>query len=295
VRLALIGWPLGHSVSPALQQAALAHHGLPGSYERLETAPEHLGEAVARLRDGRLDGANVTVPHKQAVLTWVDALAPSAARAGAANTLVVERSLGGGRRIIAHNTDIEGFTRAWDEHFGAGSLGGRRVLVIGAGGAARAAGLAALQGQADSLLIVNRDLARAQTLQAHLAQAAAALQATQPQLAAAPLGDFAQALGGYDAIVQSTSCGMAKHQLQPPVAWPEHLTPEQLACLQVMDLVYNPPRSAFVEAFPGPPEAAVGGLSMLVHQGAAAFELWTQREAPLTVIRRAAQDALGLA
>src|SRR3990172_2794217 len=147
-RVGLIGQGLKHSLSAAMQQAALDHHGLDARYELWDTQPEEVEQRVASLRRPDYLGANVTVPHKQAVIPYLDELDAVATKAGAVNTIVRE-----GTRLTGHNTDVVGFARAHSE---AGFEVGRvRVAVLGAGGAARAVTLALIEGGAELVSIAD--------------------------------------------------------------------------------------------------------------------------------------------
>ncbi|MCH7706631.1 MAG: shikimate dehydrogenase, partial [Chloroflexi bacterium] len=174
----IIGYPLGHSVSPAFQQAALDHHHMDARYEAWETPPEELEGRLHSLRGSDMLGANVTVPHKEAVIPYLDRLTPEARRTGAVNT-IVHRDDG----LEGHNTDIPGFLRALRED-GKFEPSGRRVLLLGAGGAARAVAYALVGQGIAGVSISNRTLDRSQSLVSDLGTtiaAALALDATAPR------------------------------------------------------------------------------------------------------------------
>src|SRR5215467_3699506 len=132
LRVGLIGFPLGHSISPAFQQAAFDARGIDARYERWEVPAERLGEVVARLRRPDALGANVTIPHKQAIRAYLDEIDAEARAVGAVNTIVKA-----GDRLVGRNTDLRGFARAVRDD-GLATLSGETVVVLGAGGAARA-------------------------------------------------------------------------------------------------------------------------------------------------------------
>jgi shikimate dehydrogenase len=271
----LIGHPVGHSRSPALQQAAFDALGIPARYVLWETPAAGLPARVAALRGPGMLGANVTIPHKSAVLPLLDALAPDAERLGAVNTIVRETTASGGVRLVGHNTDVPGLRIALAE-LGA-NLAAGRMLVLGAGGAARAAvALSASTGAEPQVAARNPAAARAL-----LADPARAL-----DLADAPA--LAAALRKTTVLVNATPVGMNAPDASP-------LSAEQLAQLPsgaiVFDMVYAPAETALVRSARALGHVASGGLPMLLHQGAAALRLWTGREPPLDAMRA----ALGLA
>jgi shikimate dehydrogenase len=269
LRLGLIGHPVGHSRSPALQQAALDAIGIAAVYELWDTPLDRLAERVAALRRPEMLGANVTIPHKLAVMPRLDEIAPEARATGAVNT-VVRREAGGDVRLAGYNTDVDGLARALDE-VGAPS-GALRVLVLGAGGAARAA-LAAAHRYAAAVRVAARDAAKAR----------AALPGVEVLDLCASDG-LAAALSATDLLINATPAGMAASDQMP-------LAPDLLAALPggafVFDMVYAPAETALVRAARGRGLRASGGLPMLLYQGAAAFTLWTGHEAPIAVMRAA--------
>jgi shikimate dehydrogenase len=272
------GWPVEHSLSPAMHNAAFRALGLDWRYLAFPVPPERLGEAVAGLRALGLKGANFTVPHKEALLRWVDELTPAARAIGAANTL----SVAADGRLSAHNTDAAGFLRALGE---AGfDPAGCRAVVLGAGGAARAV-VYALAGAGAQLTLLNRTPERA----VQLAREFAGVNA-RATLVGAALEEEAlrQAARVANLVVNTTTLGMWPRVETTP--WPDALPFPRQALLY--DLVYTPrPTQLMTQARAGG-ATAVDGLGMLVHQGAEAFTLWTGTEAPMAVMRAAAETAL---
>ncbi|MFN2321340.1 MAG: shikimate dehydrogenase [Trueperaceae bacterium] len=270
-RLALFAHPAGHSVSPAMQQAALDASGLCARYEAIDVAPDALAAAVAALRSAPWWGANVSVPHKETVVPLLDDLRPTARRLGAVNTITRE-----GDRLVGDNTDLAGFARALDAlgTFGPGST----AVVLGAGGAARAA-VAALRDRGTTVVVSNRSVARAEALVAELGAGGATVVAP---------GDLAAAVQAADLLVQTTTVGMAGGPPGSPL--PAGLLPRAGA---VVDLVYRPARTPLLRAAAAAGLSVQNGLPMLVWQGAAAFEAWTGRSAPVDAMGRAAEAALG--
>ena len=266
-RLGIIGSPVAHSLSPAIQGAALRAAGLDATYERWETPLAALPARVAALREPDCLGANVTIPHKQAVLPLLDEVAPLAAAIGAVNTIVND-----GGRLTGHNTDGGGFTAALEE---AGfAPRGKRFLLAGAGGAARGIAFALREAGAASIAIANRTPERAEAL-------AAAVGAEAVPFGAPP--------AGCDCAVNCTSAGM--HGGGAEDALPFDPAASDAGTL-VVDIVYAPEETPLLRAARAAGLPVLGGLPMLIHQGALAFALWTGRPAPLDAMREAARAAL---
>jgi shikimate dehydrogenase len=263
---AVIGQPVRHSRSPAIHNAAFAAAGLDWTYMAFEVAVGDAAEALDAMRVLRLGGLSVTMPHKAAVAAAVDEVSDSVAVLGAANCVV---PLADGR-LRAENTDVNGFLAALKEDAGI-SPAGRRVVIIGAGGAARAVIHAAQIAGADEIVVVNRTADRARVA-ARLAPSAR-------------VGSFTD-IEAADIVVNATSVGMAS-DLDEPTSMPcpvELIEPGQVA----VDLVYSPQVTEWIGRLRARGVEGYNGLSMLVHQAAAAFELWTSVPAPLEVMRRAA-------
>jgi shikimate dehydrogenase len=269
----LIGWPVEHSASPAMHNAAFARLGLDWRYVLLPAKPGNLQAAVDTLRQEPFRGANVTVPHKQAIMAYLDRVTGSARGIGAVNTITADEG-----RLTGHNTDGDGFLAALRE---AGfAPAGCHALVLGAGGAARSV-VYALASRGCGVTIHNRSSARARRLADDMQYLGLPGSITwvnsQAGLAALDLGAFAL-------LVNATSVGMWPRTDASP--WPEGLVlPSHWT---VFDLVYNPAETRLLAQARLSGATPIGGLSMLVHQGALAFALWTGRDAPLEVMRAAA-------
>lgn len=276
----IFGYPISHSISPPMHQAAFDHAGIAAVYEAWETAPEALDAAVAALRADDTLGANVTVPHKQAVMASLDEVDDLARRIGAVNTIVHDSG-----RLRGTNTDARGFIDSLREYGGIEPSGADAVLV-GAGGAARAAAHALAESGVGSLAIGNRTFERAEALAAEIS--ALGINARAVSLADAA---FAGACGAADLIVNSTSVGMLHGPAEGASPVPDGAI--RAGCV-VYDMVYNPPDTPLLRAAADAGAVAVGGLPMLVYQGAAAWEMWTGRDAPMGVMMAAARRALGL-
>ena len=271
-RVGLIGYPVGHSRSPAMQQAAFDALGIAARYELWETPPEALAGRIASLRAPAVLGANVTIPYKTAVVPLLDDLAPSAERAGnAVNTIVRDTS----GRLIGHNTDVTGVLRTLDAHE-AGDAG-QSLLALGAGGAARAVWAAAReQGMALRVAARHPDTARAALIAAGLAS-----------VEVVPLDDrtgLAGALAASSVVINATSVGMGDVLASP---LPDDLLAAVPAGALVFDMVYAPPETALLRAARARGLRAATGLEMLLEQGEAAFQLWTGEHPPIAAMRAA--------
>ncbi len=271
----VIGDPVAHSRSPAMHNAAFAHLGIAARYERWHTPAAELPARVAALRGAEYLGANVTLPHKIAVIELLDRLSPLAEQIGAVNTIVREES----GALAGYNTDapaVVGTLR------GAGfEPSGASVVILGASGAARAAVFALAEAGAAQITLVNRTLERAEQLAADVLAATDnealrlhALQLDDP--------DLAEALAEAGLLVNATSLGWHGDETPLPA---DLIQPGAL----VFDMVYRQTRLLRDAAARG--ARTLDGLDMLVRQAGLAFELWTGREAPLDVMR----DALGSA
>lgn len=268
-RVFLLAHPAGHSLSPSMHAAAFAAAGIDASYEAWDVAPEALGGAFARLREPDVLGANVTIPHKEAALALVDRATEAAAAIGAVNTVVPK-----GGALEGDNTDAEGFLAALAE------LGvdphGAGVVVLGAGGAARAV-VYALARRGARVRLVNRTPERADRLARAMGRFG--------DVATLPDEQRDSAVRGCDLLVNTTSVGMhgAAEGLSP---LPDGVLPRAGA---VLDLVYRPAETVLLADARRAGLAVQNGLPMLVHQGAASFERWTGVRPAVEAMRRAAQ------
>jgi len=282
VPYAVVGSPISHSLSPVMQQAAFDHAGLEARYYRIEAADEGLEKAVTRMRQVPFGGWNCTIPNKVRMYELCDRRAESAEQFQAVNTVVNE-----GGVLTGHNTDGVGWSRALREAFGRGPEE-LRILLLGAGGAGRAVATQAILERCPELIVANRDAGRAQELLVRLnAQfSTGPLARTERNLRVIPWDEkeLEAALGKIDLVVNATSAGLDP---KAPAILPARILP---ASLLVLDTIYG----AGCEKLRREVETAGArwsdGLGMLLHQGAAAFTLWTGREAPLEIMRRALQN-----
>ncbi len=271
--LYLLGHPVAHSLSPAMQNAALRALGLDYEYRLLPVPPEGLVEKVAELRDGDVAGFNVTIPHKVVIIPLLDELDETASTVGAVNTVVNRDG-----RLKGYNTDCLASTRALRGAYG--DLAGCRVVVLGAGGAARAVA-SGLASHAEWIKIIARDEEKAKAL-------AKQIRGTDAEIRGGGLGEAPGMIRSADILVNTTPVGMSPNRGESP-ADASVLHPGLL----VFDLVYNPERTRLLADAEAAGARALGGLAMLVYQGAEAFRLWTGREAPEALMMRAAREALG--
>ena len=276
--LGIIGYPIGHSISPLFQQAALDRLSVPYQYRAYEVHPDLVGEFVGSLRYGNVLGINVTVPHKEAVIPFLDDIDDWAAEAGAVNTIVNRDG-----RLTGYNTDGYGFLRALRESGGLDPAG-RRALILGAGGSARGVAQALISAGVGRLDIANRTLARAESL----AQLAADRSVPAHALPLEP-DRLSPAAASAELIVNCTSLGMRHGPDETASPLEAHEIP---ADALVYDLVYNPMLTPLLQAAERAGAPTLGGISMLVYQGAASFELWLERPAPVAVMMDAAMAAM---
>jgi shikimate dehydrogenase len=279
----VMGWPIEHTLSPTMHNAAFEAAGLNWRYVPLAVPPECVGDAVQGLRAMGFAGCNVTVPHKQAVMQHLDRITEEARAIGAVNTIVIgERQYSTG-----HNTDALGFLKALAE--GGFRPAGKRAVVLGAGGAARAL-VYALASRGASVAVLNRTLSHAESLVAGLSSFLSQLSAQPvPRLRALPLTLRAlqEEILSADLLVNATSLGMWPNIGHSP--WPEELgIPSRIT---VFDAVYNPAETKLLRQARVAGAHTIGGLTMLVHQGAKAWELWTQQEPPVAAMAAAASEA----
>ena len=265
-RLGVLGWPVGHSRSPAMHNAAFAALGMSGwHYQRLPVPPSLFAETVGALGGSGFVGANVTIPHKQAAFALADRASEAVRAIGAANTLTFAPD----GTVAAENTDAPGLIAALGE-----PMRGRRALVLGAGGSARAAVWALREQGAAEVMVWNRTPARAQALAADLGVSAV----SSPEPA--------------DLLVNCTSVGLEveRSASEDGALNQLGLTFEKLGEYPyVADLVYRPGSTPLLAAAAAHGARTLDGIEILVAQGALSFELWTGRRAPVDVMGDAAR------
>ena len=273
--LGIIGNPVRRSLSPCMQEAALRRLGLDARYLPFEISPGEVRAVLRALAPLGFWGLNVTIPYKERVLRLLDEVRPAAAEIGAVNTIVVR-----GGRLVGYNTDADGFRMALGRE-GRMDPRGKRVLIVGAGGAARAVAYACLRSGCGPLLIANRTPARGRSL-------SRALLGRFPRASvtvAGPDANLARIAAESVLIVNTTPLGGRPTDPLPVPA--QGLRRGQV----VMDIVYRPRVTPLLAAAAGAGARCVDGLAMLLYQGALAFRLWTGLEAPLVAMREALESA----
>jgi shikimate dehydrogenase len=280
-RLAVIGHPVAHSRSPGMHNAALQAAGIDAQYIRIDLAEEELREGIELLGTLGFCGANVTIPHKGAVLPLMDEVDPLAARIGSVNTIVFEPGTG---RRLGFNSDAPGLRAAIREVF-AVDLHDLRILLLGAGGGAgRAAAIQCAADRCERLVLVNRTFDKAAALATELRSDFGPERFAAPwaRLEAIPWesGALSKALDHVDLIVNCTNVGMKP--TDPGLLSPVQLQPHHL----VYDMIYAPPRTRLLEDAEAAGARAANGLSMLICQGAVSFEYWFNRQPDLAAMKR---------
>lgn len=275
----LIGNPVEHSLSPPMHEAAYEARSLDARYVTLESDPERIAAAVEGADALGVAGLNVTVPFKQDVLPYVDPT-PTAEAVGAVNTITFDEAGGNGEsgdgdeRPEGHNTDVEGVVRAFEHHDVA--ISGNSAVVVGAGGAGRAATYALADAGAD-VFVANRTVERAEALADDFAGLG---------VEAGGLDALDQRLPEADLLVNATSVGMEEPDISPVPAKLLH------GDLAVLDAVYSPLRTKLLRDAGKAGAETVDGAWMLLFQGVAAFERWTGVDAPVAAMNEALRDRL---
>lgn len=269
-----LGYPVAQSLSPAVQTAAFHARGLDWVYLAWGVRPEHLPVTVGALRASEIyAGGNVTAPHKETIIPLLDRLTPAAQRIGAVNVILRE-----GESLVGDTTDGAGYIAALREE--GYDPAGKFVLVLGAGGAAKAVALALADAGVGEIRFLNRTVPRAEAVARMLADAG------YPRVQVGPLTEAKQALAGVDLVVNATSAG-----LQPEAALLFDyalLRPPAL----VSDLVFFPRETPFLRQAREQGCRTMNGLGMLLHQAVLSFERWTGMEAPVPLMRSALVQAL---
>jgi shikimate dehydrogenase len=272
-RVVLIGHPVAHSLSGAMQQAAFDELGVDATYELWDKPPIELADAVAELRTDEFLGANVTIPHKERVVPMVDRLTEEATATGAVNTITRE-----GKRLVGHNTDVAGFKVALDKLVGRQKMP-KQAVVLGAGGGARAILYGLIREGFQRIIVFNRHLHRAEAMVKHFSRTAAHM-----ELRAMPWHEsiIESEIAKTKVLINATSIGLTS-DISPLPA--EVLSDELL----VLDLIYAKTRLLRDAHAAG--ATTLDGELMLLHQGAAAFTLWTGQPAPLELMQSKLAEA----
>ena len=273
--LAVIGAPIAHSLSPIIQNAALHAAGLDYVYTALPVRADALSSAVRGLRDAGIAGFNVTIPFKTEIIPLLDALSEDARRIQAVNTVVIEDG-----RMVGHNTDVVGFLAGFAERGIA--LTGKNAVLIGAGGAARAALWGLLRSGVSSVAIGVRSVEKGAALAADFA--------ADGDVRAVSFDDAAwiAACSDADIVVQTTPLGMTPHTEEMPPVDAAVINPSAV----VYDLIYTPAETRFLREARARGCETINGETMLVAQGAEAFSLWTGIRPDMELMKRVLREEL---
>lgn len=278
-QVGLVGYPVAHSLSPRMQQAAFDALGVEACYTLWETHPDRLAERIASLRSPDVLGANITIPHKEDVVPLVDECDLAAARIGSINTIVNRDG-----RLIGYNTDAPGFIRALME-FNAYPFdcAGKKVVILGTGGAARAAAVALLGKRVAEMILFGRTEVHLLNILGHLRTVSANMHGTT-HIEGVLFGNPKASgfLSSADLVVNATPIGLKVDDTT--LLLDVYVLP---ATALVMDMIFNPPMTPLLRAAQSHGCHVLNGLSMLLYQGALAFEIWTGHPAPIEVMRKA--------
>lgn len=269
----VFGDPIRHSRSPVMLNRAFREKGINAAYAAFHVQPQELGAAVAGLRALGFRGANITIPHKVEVMRYLDAIDEGARIAGAVNTIVNDDG-----KLTGYNTDGIGYVRSLKEETGI-ALRGAKVLMLGAGGAARGVAYALAQEGVERIYIANRTVERAEELALAIGAYTTAI-----GLKTADAGDV---MSEVTLVVNTTSVGMSPNIEETPL--PAELLHDRLL---VSDLIYNPRVTRLMHEAEQAGARTHGGIGMFIHQGACAFELWTGQSAPVDAMREVVQQSL---
>jgi shikimate dehydrogenase len=255
----LFGYPVSHTISPQMHNAGFRHLGLDVIYLPFSVHPKNLGDAIKSLSALGFIGINVTIPHKQTVMKYLDVITPSAKMIGAVNTILVK-----GKKLIGYNTDGIGFVRSLKGY----GLRGKTMFLLGAGGAGRAVAIQSTLSGLKRIFIADKLIARAKDL----ARKCRGIVASNVK----------EALEESDIIVNATPVGLHPDD---PISIPAEWIPKGRL---VYDLIYNPKKTKLLKEVKGC--RTVNGLGMLLYQGASSFEIWTGKRAPVNVMRKMVKD-----
>ncbi len=279
IKFAILGNPIAHSLSPAMHNAAFKHLKLPYTYSKIKIASAQLKAFFKKLKHSNFQGLNITVPHKEAILPFIDSLSPPAKLIGAVNTLLIQDG-----QIQGYNTDGQGYVESlkkekrWNPR-------NKKIVILGAGGAARAILVALCLAGAKKISIANRNALKAARFAQEFQK-----KFKKTKINSLPLQkeNLRKVFEETELLLNTTSGGMHGNKL-PPL--PLETLPKN--CL-VSDIVYRPPLTPLLKKAKRLKLKTHAGLGMLLYQGALSFELWTGKKAPLKIMRRALKKALFL-
>jgi shikimate dehydrogenase len=265
----IFGHPVEHTFSPGMHNAAFRKVGIDGCYVPFAVHPDRLADAVRAIVPLGLRGVNITVPHKENVIPFLDDLAEDARLIGAVNTIEVRKG-----RLIGHNTDGRGFLRSLSEQTRFRPRG-RTIVLVGSGGAARAVSFSLALAGAKRIYLHDLDIAKAKRLAQELRKR------TPVMSDALPADDIHRASKEADCLINATPLGLKRGDPLPIPG--SAIESWHLVC----DLVYNPPQTALLRIARANRAATLPGIGMLLYQGVIAFEIWTGKKAPVPVMRSA--------
>jgi shikimate dehydrogenase len=274
----VLGYPVAENPTGVMQEAAFAAAGLNWRYLTIEVKPEALPDAFRGVRAFGMRGINLTIPHKVAVLSLLDEISPDAAMIGAVNTVRRE-----GDRLIGENTDGKGFLRGVREEARVDPKG-KRIVIVGAGGAARAIAVELALAGAREMTVYNRSVERGQTMVRDLVSRTGANAHFEPWT-----GTY-HVTADVDILVNATSIGLFPDVDAVPDVSLAAARPDLLVC----DVVPNPPETRLIRSARAQGLQVLTGLAMLVYQGAIGFEMWTGHAAPEAVMKDALAQAFGI-
>ena len=274
--LGIIGYPISHSISPIFQQAAIDYIGSKDTYKAYEVHPDDLGDFIQGFREQGMKGLNVTVPHKSAVMEYLDEIDEWALEAGAVNTIVRK-----GNIIKGYNTDGYGFIQGLYSNTSA-NIGDSQILILGAGGSAKAVLLSLMDIGPKGMCIANRSYRNAELLRDSCNN-------NRSDIHVIAIEDslFVSYVQNADVIVNCTTIGMKNTDGILPFTYKDIHSDTIL-----YDLVYNPLRTLMLREGEKANSTLIGGIDMLVHQGAKSFELWFEMEAPTDVMLKSAKSVI---
>lgn len=274
--LGILGYPVGHTLSPLMQNAAFEALGLDYAYLPFKVHPEELGAAVKGIRALGIIGVNITIPHKEQVIPFLDEITEEASIIGAVNT--IENRNG---RLIGHNTDSGGYIRSLREDAGF-DPNGKNILVIGAGGAARGVIAGLSRNRASGIFIANRTMEKREKLAIGFGDKFKEIKFTPFPLSSLKDKDM---LSSVDLIVNTTPLSLEGEtpDIEFTLTHPHTL---------ISDIVYSPPMTPFLKKAREAERKTLGGLGMLLYQGAISFEIWTSKEAPIAAMKKALMEAI---
>ncbi|RKY39996.1 MAG: shikimate dehydrogenase [Candidatus Omnitrophota bacterium] len=262
----LLGYPVKHSLSPLIHNSAFTYLGIDACYLCFETLPEYIKEAIEGIRALKIEGVNLTIPHKERCLAYLDEIEPLAKEIGAVNTIVRE-----GERLVGYNTDAQGFLRALQElNFDAKE---KTIFLLGAGGAGKAVGITLAKAGAKCIFIVDKERKKAEELEERIKRLSPS---TRVEVSSV---EEKEKILNANLLVNATPLGM--NPQDPLPVSPDSLSPS----VWVFDLIYSPPETKLLHLARKRGIKAENGLGMLIHQAGLSFQLWTGKQAPLQVMR----------